>query len=82
MVPSNVRMRQKASQPGFIIIIFFEFENCNLLMKVKSLSSDFLRYLMDTRLLPPWDFPGKGTGVGCHFLLHQPGFKSTFGHYG
>ena len=17
----------------------------------------------------PWDFPGKGTGVGCHFLL-------------
>ena len=22
-----------------------------------------------TRLLCPWDFPGKGTGVGCHFLL-------------
>ena len=21
------------------------------------------------RLLHPWDFPGKGTGVGCHFLL-------------
>ena len=21
------------------------------------------------RLLRPWDFPGKGTGVGCHFLL-------------
>ena len=19
--------------------------------------------------LPPWDFPGKNTGVGCHFLL-------------
>ena len=19
----------------------------------------------------PWDFPGKDTGVGCHFLLHQ-----------
>ena len=18
----------------------------------------------------PWDFPGKNTGVGCHFLLH------------
>ena len=18
----------------------------------------------------PWDFPGKSTGVGCHFLLH------------
>ena len=22
-----------------------------------------------TRLLCPWDFPGKNTGVGCHFLL-------------
>ena len=21
------------------------------------------------RLLWPWDFPGKNTGVGCHFLL-------------
>ena len=24
---------------------------------------------MDTRLLCPWDFVGKSTGVGCHFLL-------------
>ena len=23
----------------------------------------------------PWDFPGKNTGVGCHFLLHRPFFK-------
>ena len=22
-------------------------------------------------LLPPWDFPGKSTGVGCHFLLQK-----------
>ena len=22
-----------------------------------------------TRLLHPWDFPGKSTGVGCHCLL-------------
>ena len=21
---------------------------------------------------PPWDSPGKNTGVGCHFLLHSP----------
>ena len=21
------------------------------------------------KLLCPWDFPGKNTGVGCHFLL-------------
>ena len=24
-----------------------------------------------TRLPCPWDFPGKNTGVGCHFLLHS-----------
>ena len=24
-----------------------------------------------TRLLCPWDFPGKNTGVGCHFLLQE-----------
>ena len=26
--------------------------------------------LPPTRLLHPWDFPGKSTGVGCHCLLH------------
>ena len=26
---------------------------------------------MDTRLLHPWDFLGKSTGVGCHFLLQR-----------
>ena len=25
--------------------------------------------LQPTRLLCPWNFPGKSTGVGCHFLL-------------
>ena len=28
-----------------------------------------------TRLLHPWDFPGKSTGVGCHFLLHVIVYK-------
>ena len=27
--------------------------------------------LHPTRLLCPWDFPGKDTGVGCHFLLQR-----------
>ena len=27
--------------------------------------------LQPTRLLCPWDFPGKNTGVGCHFLLQE-----------
>ena len=27
--------------------------------------------LQPTRLLHPWDFPGKSTGVGCHCLLRN-----------
>ena len=27
--------------------------------------------LQPTRLLHPWDFPGKRTGVGCHCLLRK-----------
>ena len=27
--------------------------------------------LQSTRLLCPWDFPGKSTGVGCHCLLQK-----------
>ena len=32
--------------------------------------------LQPTRLLHPWDFPGKSTGVGCHFLLQCMKVKS------
>ena len=32
--------------------------------------------LQPTRLLHPWDFPGKSTGVGCHCLLLTPQFSS------
>ena len=39
-----------------------------------------------TRLLRPWDFPGKSTGVGCHFLLQglflTQGSNPGFPHYG
>ena len=40
-------------------------------MLVISAVSDFLhpRGLQPTRLLCPWDSPGKNTGVGCHALL-------------
>ena len=38
---------------------------------VCSVVSDSVRPygLKPARLLCPWDFPGKNTGVGCHFLL-------------
>ena len=34
--------------------------------------------LKPSRLLWPWDFPGKNTGVGCHFLLQ--GILLTLGY--
>ena len=43
-------------------------------VKVKSLSHVWLLATPWTaayRLLHPWDFPGKSTGVGCHCLLHD-----------
>ena len=41
-------------------------------VKVKSFSlsdSQWPHGLQPTRLLHPWDIPGKSTGVGCHCLL-------------
>ena len=32
--------------------------------------------MQPTRLLRPWDSPGKNTGVGCHFLLQCMKVKS------
>jgi len=32
--------------------------------------------LPPTRLLHPWDFPGKSTGVGCHCLLQPKWLQS------
>ena len=41
--------------------------------------------LQPTRLLCPWDFPGKSPGVGCHCLLHRtilPDVKTSGVHEG
>ena len=60
----------------FHLSIFFRvfIHSASIQKKVRSVSrsvmSDSLRQgLQPTRLLCPWDFPGKNTGVGCHFLL-------------
>ena len=34
-------------------------------------------WLQPTRLLHPWDFPGRNTGVGCHFLLQEHSWLSN-----
>ena len=48
-----------------ILTFLFRFTHC-----VYSVVSNSLppQGLWPTRLLCPWNFPGKNTGVGCHFL--------------
>ena len=50
--------------------------------KVKSVMSHSLQ---PHGLLPPWDSPGKSTGVGCHFLLQgifpTQGLNSGLPHF-
>ena len=36
------------------------------------------RGLQPTRLLHPWDFPGKRTGVRCHHLLHERSLATLY----
>ena len=62
-------------------LIFMYFSVCKFyLTAAKSLQS--CPTLCDphrrqpTRLLRPWDSPGKNTGVGCHFLLQRMKVKS------
>ena len=49
----------------------------------RSVVSDSLRLhgLQPTRLLCPWDFPGKSTGVGCHCLLRNSNDNSLKGSF-
>ena len=46
---------------------------CSLCVCLRSATQSRLtlrpRGLCPTRLLCPWDFPGKNTGMGCHSLL-------------
>ena len=47
-------------------------------VKVKSLSHvrpQRPHGLQPTRLLRPWDFPSKSTGVGCHCFLHHLSYR-------
>ena len=37
--------------------------------------------LQPIRLLHPWDFPGKSTGVGCHCLLQSPCLFNLYAEY-
>ena len=58
---------------GFLVELFWLFNHSPKYVLSHSVVSDSLwPYEQEpTRLLCPWDSPGKNTGVGCHFHL-QP----------
>ena len=51
-----------------------------MLCQVTSVVSDSVwpHGLQPTRLLHPWDFPGKSTGMGCHCLLQLTSPNTQF----
>ena len=56
------------SQFPLHLVVFRDWQEC---MKFALVMSDTLRFygLYPTRILCPWGFPGKDTGVSCHALL-------------
>ena len=52
---------------GYIVLISGESKWSRLVLS----NSLWPSWLQPTRLLHPWDFPGKNAGVGCHFLLQE-----------
>ena len=59
----------QAVSPQISLFLFF-YNLSRKKVKVKSLSHVPL-FATPCRCLPPWDFPGENTGVGCHFLLQE-----------
>ena len=57
--------------PVLVIQLGVPFTAPYITCSVASVASDSLwpQRLWPTRLLCPWNFPGKNTGVGCHFLF-------------
>ena len=63
-----------AQHPHFkLFVLFVCVRSLRAACQVASVVSDSVRprRLQPTRLLRPWDSPGKNTGVGCHFLLQS-----------
>ena len=61
-----------------IMVQFLHLRTCCCCRYVASIMSDSVRphRQQPTRLLCPWDSPGKNTRVGCHFLLQRMKVKS------
>ena len=66
-----IREKRSLETVSFVLLAFGRLWERPLTLTSRSVVSNSLRPygLQPTRLLCPWDFPGKRTGVGCHFLL-------------
>ena len=64
-------MTKSGMREGGSSCLLRERERVCVCVRACSVVSDSVRPhgLQSTRFLCPWDFPGKNTGVGCHFLL-------------
>ena len=63
---------QRAISPKVMVFIFSDTRYWSVCMRVLSRVWPLETHgLQPTRLLSPWNFPGKNTGVGCHFLLKE-----------
>ena len=55
-----------------ICLLSSRYEGCACMLRCFSRVRPFvILWTEPARLLCPYDFPGKNTGVGCHFLLHE-----------
>ena len=68
----------KGTYAEYIYIFIYIYTYIYICCQVASVMSDSVRPhgLQPTRLLCPWDSPGKNTGVGGHFLLQCMKVKS------
>ena len=71
-----VRLHSDPSRYSIAVVIFISLLTNDIadvfmcFVLSRSVVSDlWFHGLWSTRLLSLWDFPGKNTGVGCHFLL-------------
>ena len=81
--PENGGKRKKMETSLYVNLLLHSHDNdlglaacsewwdghCCCLVAKSRLTLLWRRGLEPARLLCPWDFPGKNTGVGCHFLL-------------
>ena len=74
---TDIKIEPKYLNPSLLFLrqwLLKSQRKCNLLLVSvsewsRSVLTDSLRPRGPTRLLRPWDSPGKNTGVGYHFLL-------------